>query len=80
MARENITDVCEASDKYLEQATIHHASRTNFTGSDLQTHTYEKAALKARKFNMPFSNCEKKAEEIILAAKAEAYKKAKEGE
>lgn len=80
MARENITDAAEANERYFQQAKIHHASKTLFTGSDLQTHASEKAALKARKFNLPFANCEKKAHEIKIAALAEAYKRAKDGE
>lgn len=80
MARENIPCIFEASNEYIHQADIHHASKSHYTQSDLQTYAYERAAEKARKFNLPFSNFEEKASEAIRQAKAEAYRKAKDGE
>ena len=80
MARENIIDIFDANYKYIQQAKTHHSSKTEFTGSDLHTYAYEKAALKARKFNLPFGNQEQKAQDIKVTAQAEAYRKAKNGE
>jgi len=79
MARENITDIHEASYEYIRQAEIHHAAKTQFTNSDLQQFAFDKAANKARKFNLPFANFEEKAKELALEAKADAYRKAKDG-
>jgi len=79
MAREGINDIHEASSEYIRQAEKHHASKTQFTNSDLRLFAFEKAANKARKFNLPFSNFEEKAEELALEAKADAYRKAKDG-
>jgi hypothetical protein len=80
MARENIIDIFDANYEYIQQAKTHHSSRTEFTGSDLHTYAYEKAALKARKFNLPFGKHEQKAQDIRVSAQAEAYRKAKNGE
>ncbi|PHR51577.1 hypothetical protein [Cycloclasticus sp.] len=80
MARENIIDIFDANYEYIQQAKAHHSSRTEFTGSDLYTYAYEKASLKARKFNLPFGNHEQKAQDIRVSAQAEAYRKAKDGE
>lgn len=80
MARENITDVYDANFEYIQKAKAHHASKTEFTGSDLPTYAFEKAALKARKFNLPFAGFEDKSKQILIEAKAEAYRKAKDGD
>lgn len=79
MARENISDIHHANDEFIRQAQIHHASRTEFTGSDLHTYAFEKAALKARKFNLPFAHFEEKANAIALEEKTNAYKRATDG-
>tara|TARA_R110002096_G_scaffold194791_10_gene377222 strand:- start:7640 stop:9013 length:1374 start_codon:yes stop_codon:yes gene_type:complete len=80
MARENITDIYDANFEYIQKAKAHHSSKTEFTGSDLHTYAFEKAALKARKFNLPFAGFEDKSKQILIEAKAEAYRKAKDGD
>lgn len=79
MARENITDVYDASSEYIRQAKAHHSSKTEFTGSDLHTYAFEKAALKARKRNLPFAGFEDKSKQVAIEAKANAYRKARDG-
>ncbi len=80
MARENITDVYDANFEYIQQAKAHHSSKTEFTGSDLHTYAFEKAALKARKFNLPFAGFEEKSKQVLIEAKADAYRRAKDGD
>jgi len=80
MARENITDIYDANFEYIQKAKAHHSSKTEFTGSDLHTYAFEKAALKARKFNLPFAGFEDKSEQVLIEAKAEAYRKARDGD
>jgi len=80
MARENISDVYDANFEYIQKAKAHHSSKTEFTGSDLHTYAFERAALKARKFNLPFAGFEDKSKQVLIEAKTEAYRKARDGE
>jgi hypothetical protein len=80
MARENISDISIAAPEFIRQARIHHASREEFTCSNLDLYAKEKAALKARKFNLPFAGFEEDGKKLANKARAEVYRKAKDGE
>ncbi len=80
MARENISDINTAAPEFIRQARAHHASREEFTCLSLDLYAKERAALKARKFNLPFANFEEGGKKLANKARADAYQKAKDGE
>jgi len=80
MAREGITDPLLAFDAFYEHAKSYHDGRTFFTLVDFDDYLKEKAALKARRFNLPYPGVKEKRDEKLADAYAREYRKRKDGE
>lgn len=80
MAREGITNPEEAFEAYMNDVRHFHDTRSDYNGKSFNDYVYEKAASKARKYNLPFPGVGEKVEEKIIQAKAKAYKKVKDGD
>ncbi|MEX2492304.1 MAG: hypothetical protein WD425_11135 [Nitrospirales bacterium] len=80
MAREGLTDPQEALQAYFDAARRFHNERSHFTGTDFSGYLQEKAALKARAYNLPYPGIEEKRDKLLTEAISKAYRKAKDGE
>lgn len=80
MAREGITDPDQAFEAFKNDARHFHNMETDYNGKSFNDYLLEKAAAKARRFNLPFPGVGDDVKEKIIHAKAEAYRKAKEGD
>jgi len=80
MAREGIRDPEEAFQKFLNDARYFHNMESDYNGKSFVDYLIEKAAAKARKYNVEFPEVGGEVQEKIIQAKAEAYKKARDGD
>jgi len=80
MAREGIRDPEEAFQKFLNDARYFHNMESDYNGKSFVDYLIEKAAAKARKYNLEFPEVGGEVQEKIIQAKAEAYKKARDGD
>lgn len=76
MAVRNITDPEKAFAGYQREATAYHNSRVIFEGTDFEGYLREKAALKARRYNLKYDGTD---ESPRPGATPKAYRKAAKG-
>jgi len=80
MAREGISDPEEAFEAFKNAARHFHNMESDYNGKSFKQYLHEKAAAKARHFNVEFPGVGEIVNEKIKQAKAAAYRKAKGGE
>lgn len=80
MAREGVNDPEQAFQAFFDAAKHFHNMESDYNGKSFTDYLTEKAAAKARKFNVAFPGVGDVVQEKIRAAKATAYRKAKDGE
>jgi len=80
MACHGITDSREAFRLFEEAARQFINAKRDRIEIDFEGYLFEKAALKARKFNLPYPDIDERREKAIRPAYAAAYRKAKDGE
>jgi hypothetical protein len=80
MAREGIADPDIAFERFKEAAWKHHDLYTDYNGKSFKGYLLEKAAAKARQYNLPFPGIGETAKALVTQAKAKAYKKARDDE
>ena len=80
MAINQIDDYEEAISKFISDAAEYHNDKRHFTGIDFYTYMEEKAALKARRYNVINEKRHKQELESELRRSQEAYRKASDGE
>jgi len=80
MAREGLTDPDTAADAYFDAARRFHNTQAHYTGIDFKGYVREKAALKARDYNLTYPDIQEARDEHLTEAMAKAYRKAKDGE
>lgn len=80
MAREGISDPEEAFEAFKNAARYFHNMQSDYNGKSFNEYLQEKAAAKARHFNVMFPGVGEVVEEKIKEVKASAYRKAKDGE
>ncbi|MBL1142611.1 MAG: replication initiation factor [Proteobacteria bacterium] len=80
MAIHEIDDYEEALSKFISDAADYHNDKRDFTGIDFYTYMEEKAALKARRYNVINKKRHKQELESELRKEQEAYRKASDGE
>ena len=80
MAREGIRDPEKAFQSFIDDARYFHNMESDYNGKSFTDYLIEKAAAKARKYNLEFPAIGEEVKEKIIQAKAEAYRKAKDGD
>ena len=80
MAVEGITDPLVAFDTYYDNAKNYHNERAWFTGTDFPGYLQDKAALKAKYYNLTYPEVDERRDEKIRDAYAREYRKLKDGE
>ncbi|MGZ5052169.1 MAG: hypothetical protein ACXWAS_14030 [Methylobacter sp.] len=80
MAREGISDPEEAFEAFKNAARHFHDMESDYTGESFAGYLREKAAAKARHYNVDFPGVGESVNQKIRQVKADAYRKAKDGE
>ena len=80
MAVMSISDPKEAFNYFYEDAKSWHDSRSHITGSNFEIYLQEKAANKAKKYNLEHDLNQKDREKVLAKLTSEQYRKAKDGE
>ncbi len=80
MALEGITDPHEAFQLFEERAKQYHNHKGHFTGQGYDGYLSEKAALKARAYNLSYPGIDEKRDTHLRQAYAKEYRKLKDGE
>lgn len=80
MARAGITDIGQAVEAFISAARSYHNYISHFTGQDFEGYVQEKAALKARQYNLKYPFVDEKRNKELTHASADAYRKIKDGE
>jgi len=80
MAREGINDPEEAFEAFKNAARHFHNMQSDYNGKSFTDYLLEKAAAKARHFNVDFPGLGEATQEKIKMVKADAYRKAKDGD
>jgi hypothetical protein len=80
MACNGITNPRVGIDRFYKEAREYHDNQTFITLKDFDTYCRQKAALKAKQFNMPYPEVDQRAETRRTQIKSNAYRKARDGE
>ena len=80
MAIKQINDYEEAITQFIHDAASYHNENAHYTGVDFDTYMKEKAALKARRYNIINQELLEEQVESELERSANEYRKASNGE
>lgn len=80
MACKGITNTRVAIEQFYHEARQYHDEKTFLTLKDFDTYCRQKAALKAKQFNLAYPDVDERAESRRTKVKSNAYRKARDGE